>query len=121
MRSNGLKEVENVMNSQAVLVASEDLEVDKNEILQKLLFRIRSVQKAKENKYILLNAPNEKLDEIIKILPGMNSPTILPLAEEGWSSLHSVIGEDQFWDVIYELKNAGAEGILVVPIEKMIV
>ena len=121
LRSNGLKEVENVMNSQAVLVASEDLDSDKNEILQKLLFRIRSVQKAKENKYILLNAPNEKLEEIIKILPGMNSPTILPLAEEGWSSLHSVIGEDQFWDVIYELKNAGAEGILVVPIEKMIV
>lgn len=121
LRSNGLKEVENVMNSQAVLVASEDLDNEKNEILQKLLFRIRSVQKAKENKYILLNAPNEKLEEIIKILPGMNSPTILPLAEEGWSSLHSVIGEDQFWDVIYELKNAGAEGILVVPIEKMIV
>ena len=121
LRSNGLKEVENVMNSQAVLVASEDLDSDKTEILQKLLFRIRSVQKAKENKYILLNAPNEKLEEIIKILPGMNSPTILPLAEEGWSSLHSVIGEDQFWDVIYELKNAGAEGILVVPIEKMIV
>ena len=121
LRSNGLKEVENVMNSQAVLVASEDLDSDKNEILQKLLFRIRSVQKAKENKYILLNAPNEKLEEIIKILPGMNSPTILPLAEKGWSSLHSVIGEDQFWDVIYELKNAGAEGILVVPIEKMIV
>ncbi len=121
LRSNGLKEVENVMSSQAVLVASEDLDADKKEILQKLLFRIRSVQKAKENKYILLNAPNEKLESIIKILPGMNSPTILPLAEEGWSSLHSVIGEDQFWDVIYELKNAGAEGILVVPIEKMIV
>ena len=121
LRSNGLKEVENVMNSQAVLVASQDLDNEKTEILQKLLFRIRSVQKAKENKYILLNAPNEKLEEIIKILPGMNSPTILPLAEKGWSSLHSVIGEDQFWDVIYELKNAGAEGILVVPIEKMIV
>jgi ATP phosphoribosyltransferase len=121
LRSNGLKEVENVMNSQAVLVASEDLDNDKKEILQKLLFRIRSVQKAKENKYILLNAPNEKLADIMKILPGMNSPTLLPLAKEGWSSLHSVIGEDQFWDVIYELKNAGAEGILVVPIEKMIV
>jgi ATP phosphoribosyltransferase len=121
LRSNGLKEVENVMYSQAVLVASEDLDFEKNQILQKLLFRIRSVQKAKENKYILLNAPNDKLDEIIKILPGMNSPTILPLAKEGWSSLHSVIGEDQFWDVIQELKNAGAEGILVVPIEKMIV
>ena len=121
LRSNGLKEVENVMYSQAVLVASEGLDFEKNQILQKLLFRIRSVQKAKENKYILLNAPNDKLDEIIKILPGMNSPTILPLAKEGWSSLHSVIGEDQFWDVIQELKNAGAEGILVVPIEKMIV
>ena len=121
LRSNGLKEVENVMNSQAVLVASEDLDSEKNEILQKLLFWIRSVQKAKENKYILLNAPNDKLEDIMKILPGMNSPTILPLAKEGWSSLHSVIGEDQFWDVIYELKNAGAEGILVVPIEKMIV
>jgi ATP phosphoribosyltransferase len=121
LRSNGLKEVENVMNSQAVLVASEDLDNDKKEILQKLLFRIRSVQKAKENKYILLNAPNEKLADIMKILPGMNSPTLLPLAKEGWSSLHSVIGEDQFWDIIYELKNAGAEGILVVPIEKMIV
>lgn len=121
LRSNGLKEVENVMNSQAVLVASEDLDDGKKEILQKLLFRIRSVQKAKENKYILLNAPNDKLEAIMKILPGMNSPTILPLAKEGWSSLHSVIGEDQFWDVIYELKNAGAEGILVVPIEKMIV
>jgi len=121
LRSNGLKEVENVMYSQAVLVASEDLDFAKNQILQKLLFRIRSVQKAKENKYILLNAPNEKLNEIIKILPGMNSPTILPLAKVGWSSLHSVIGEDQFWDVIQELKNAGAEGILVVPIEKMIV
>lgn len=121
LRSNGLKEVEVVMNSQAVLVASEDLDAEKNQILQKLLFRIRSVQKAKENKYILLNVPNEKLNEIVKILPGMNSPTILPLAKEGWSSLHSVIGEDQFWDVIHELKNAGAEGILVVPIEKMIV
>ena len=121
LRSNGLKEVENVMNSQAVLVAAEDLDDGKKEILQKLLFRIRSVQKAKENKYILLNAPNDKLEAIMKILPGMNSPTILPLAKEGWSSLHSVIGEDQFWDVIYELKNAGAEGILVVPIEKMIV
>lgn len=118
--SNGLKEVEIVMQSQAVLVASENLAQDKSEILDKLLFRIRSVQRAKENKYILLNTPNEKLEQIIKILPGMNSPTILPLAKSGWSSLHSVISEDQFWDIIHELKNAGAEGILVVPIEKMI-
>jgi len=118
--SNGLKEVEKVLSSQAVLVSSPNLNTDKKNILEKLLFRIRSVRKAKENKYILLNTPNEKLEQIKKILPGMNSPTILPLAQEGWSSLHSVIAEDKFWDIIEELKEAGAEGILVVPIEKMI-
>lgn len=118
--SNGLKEVEKVLSSQAVLVAAENLDPEKQQILDKLLFRIRSVQKAKESKYILLNAPNQNLERIIKILPGMNSPTILPLAQEGWSSLHSVISEDKFWDIIEELKGAGAEGILVVPIEKMI-
>ncbi len=118
--SNGLKEVETVLKSQAVLVSSKKLDAEKQAILNKLLFRIRSVQKAKESKYILLNAPNEKLELIEKILPGMNSPTILPLAKQGWSSLHSVIGEDKFWDIIDELKQAGAEGILVVPIEKMI-
>src|SRR5690606_7612689 len=119
--SNGLKEVEKVLDSQAVLVTSKDLDIEKKQILQKLLFRIQSVRKAKENKYILLNTPNSKLDKIKAILPGMNSPTILPLAKEGWSSLHSVISEDKFWDVIDELKTAGAEGILVIPIEKMIV
>lgn len=119
--SNGLKEVEIVLNSQAVLVANEDLDIEKQQILQKLLFRINSVRKAKENKYILLNAPDIKLEKIASILPGMNSPTILPLAKEGWSSLHSVISEDKFWDIIDKLKDAGAEGILVVPIEKMIV
>ncbi|UFK98176.1 ATP phosphoribosyltransferase [Kaistella faecalis] len=118
--SNGLKEVETVIESQAVMVSSPNLEAEVQEILNKLLFRIRSVQNAKENKYILLNSPNNQLEKIIAILPGMNSPTILPLAKEGWSSLHSVIGEDKFWDVIDELKQAGAEGILVVPIEKMI-
>ncbi len=118
--SNGLKEVETVMTSQAVMVANQTLEAEAQQILNKLLFRIRSVQNAKENKYILLNSPNNQLEKIIQILPGMNSPTILPLAKEGWSSLHSVIGEDKFWDVIDELKQAGAEGILVVPIEKMI-
>ncbi|NTW25425.1 MAG: ATP phosphoribosyltransferase [Lentimicrobium sp.] len=118
--SNGLKEVENVLNSQAVLVANQNLDGDKQIILDKLLFRLRSVRKAKENKYILLNAPNDKLEKIIQILPGMNSPTILPLAKEGWSSLHSVISDDKFWDIIDELKEAGAEGILVVQIEKMI-
>lgn len=119
--SNGLKEVEKVVESQAVLVASSNLDEEKKQILEKLLFRIRSVRNAKENKYILLNAPDDKLDKIIKILPGINSPTILPLAKEGWSSLHSVISEEKFWEVIDELKSAGAEGILVIPIEKMIV
>ncbi|MDQ3142705.1 MAG: ATP phosphoribosyltransferase [Bacteroidota bacterium] len=118
--SNGLKEVEKVLSSQAVIVSSKKLDADKKIILEKLLFRIRAVNKAKENKYILLNAPNDKLGKIEKILPGMNSPTILPLAKKGWSSLHSVISEDKFWDIIDELKEAGAEGILVVPIEKMI-
>lgn len=118
--SNGLKEVETVIKSQAVMVANPNMDAEAQHILEKLLFRIRSVQKAKESKYILLNAPNDQLEKIIRILPGMNSPTILPLAKEGWSSLHSVISEEKFWDVIDELKEAGAEGILVVPIEKMI-
>lgn len=118
--SNGLKEVEKILDSQAVIVANQNLDEDKQFVLDKLLFRIRAVRKAKENKYILLNAPNERLKKIMEILPGMNSPTILPLAKEGWSSLHSVISEDQFWNIIDELKEVGAEGILVVPIEKMI-
>jgi ATP phosphoribosyltransferase len=119
--SNGLKEVEKILESQAVLVANKNLSTEKEQVLNKLLFRIQSVRKAKENKYILLNTPNSKLEKIKAILPGMNSPTILPLAKEGWSSLHSVISEDKFWDVIDELKEVGAEGILVVPIEKMII
>lgn len=118
--SNGLKEVETVLKSQAVLVSNQNLDEEIQSVLNKLLFRIRSVQKARENKYILLNTPNNQLEKIIGILPGMNSPTILPLAKEGWSSLHSVISEEKFWDIIDELKVAGAEGILVVPIEKMI-
>lgn len=118
--SNGLKEVEIVLKSQAVLVSCQNLDEEIQSILNRLLFRIRSVQKAKENKYILLNTPNNQLEKIIQILPGMNSPTILPLAKEGWSSLHSVISEEKFWEIIDELKEAGAEGILVVPIEKMI-
>lgn len=118
--SNGLKEVETVLKSQAVLVSNQNLDEEIQSVLNKLLFRIRSVQKARENKYILLNTPNNQLEKIIGILPGMNSPTILPLAKEGWSSLHSVISEEKFWDIIDELKEAGAEGILVVPIEKMI-
>ncbi len=119
--TNGLKEVETVMESQAVLVSNKNLNSEKTAIVEKLLFRIRAVNNARSNKYILLNAPNKSLDKICKLLPGIKSPTILPLAREGWSSLHSVVKEDTFWEVIDELKKAGAEGILVVPIEKMVV
>lgn len=118
--TNGLKEVEVVLKSEAVLVANKKLERTQQEILDKLMFRIQAVRKAKSNKYILMNAPNNKLDAICKVLPGMKSPTILPLAETGWSSVHSVVQEDQFWDIIEKLKSNGAQGILVVPIEKMI-
>jgi len=118
--TNGLKEVETVVESEAVLVSNNDLSDDKKDILKKLLFRINAVKEASESKYILLNAPNENLEKIINILPGMKSPTILPLAESGWSSIHSVIKEDQFWEVIEKLKNEGAQGILVLEIEKMI-
>ena len=117
---NGLKEVEIVKHSKAVLIANKDLSADKKQILDKLLFRIKAVQTSAENKYILLNAPNENIPQISAILPGMKSPTILPLADEGWSSIHSVIKEDDFWEVIDQLKDAGAQGILVIPIEKMI-
>lgn len=118
--TNGLKEVETVVQSEAVLVSNNNLTNDKKDILKKLLFRINAVKEASESKYILLNAPNENLEKIINILPGMKSPTILPLAESGWSSIHSVIKEDQFWEVIEKLKNEGAQGILVLEIEKMI-
>lgn len=118
--SNRLKEVEVVMKSEAVLVANPNLPEDKKEILDELIFRLESVQRAEGKKYILLNVPNEKIQEIANLLPGMKSPTIVPLAKEGWSSMHSVIDEDDFWEVIGKLKKAGAEGILVVPIEKMI-
>jgi len=103
------------------MVSHKTLSDAKRKILNDLIFRIQSVQKAKKNKYILLNAPNNKIDDIINILPGMKSPSIVPLAKEGWSSLHSVIAEKDFWEVIEKLKQSGAEGILVVPIEKMIV
>jgi ATP phosphoribosyltransferase len=118
---NGLKEVETILESQAVLVRNQQLGAEQQEILDRLLFRIRSVKKAKNNKYVLLNAPNANLQEIISLLPGMKSPTVLPLAEPGWSSVHSVLSENQFWDIIEKLKNAGAQGILVIPIEKMII
>ena len=118
---NGLKEVETVLKSQAVLIRNERLGVGQQQLLEKFLFRIRAVKKARNNKYILLNAPNEKLQEIIRLLPGMKSPTVLPLAEAGWSSVHSVLSENDFWEIIERLKDAGAQGILVVPIEKMVI
>jgi ATP phosphoribosyltransferase len=117
---NGLKEVEVILDSQAVLVANSKIDADKKDILEKLLFRMRSVRKAKKSKYVLMNVPNENLDQVIALLPGMRSPTVLPLAESGWSSVHSVLSEDEFWDRIEKLRAAGAEGILVVPIEKLI-
>lgn len=117
---NNLKEVEVILKSEAVLAVSPKISEERREILEKIQFRIQSVLQARQNKYILLNAPNDKLDQIISILPGMRSPTVLPLAEEGWSSVHSVIKRDTFWEVIDALKQAGAEGILVCPIEKMV-
>ncbi len=118
--SNGLKEVETVIESEAVLIANPDLPHEKKQLLNKLLFRIRAVQKAQRYRYILLNAPQEAVETISEILPGMKSPTVMPLAEKGWVSIHSVIQEDEFWEIIEKLKQAGAQGILVVPIEKMI-
>ncbi len=118
---NGLKEAEIILESQAVMIAREGIDDDRRQLLDKLLFRIRAVKKAKKSKYILLNAPNANLSNIISLLPGMRSPTVLPLAESGWSSVHSVLSEDEFWERIEKLKAAGAEGILVVPIEKMII
>jgi ATP phosphoribosyltransferase len=118
--SNRLKEVEVVVKSEAVLVANPHLSEAKKAILDELIFRMESVQRAEKKKYILLNAPNEKLAEIESYLPGMKSPTVMPLAEEGWSSVHSVIEEKDFWEIIGKLKAAGAQGILVIPIEKMI-
>ena len=118
---NGLKEVETILQSQAVLVKNKGLKEEQQQLLEKLLFRIRAVKKAKRTKYVLMNAPNENLEKIISLLPGMKSPSVLPLATNGWSSVHSVLSEDEFWDKIEQLKAAGAQGILVVPIEKMIV
>jgi ATP phosphoribosyltransferase len=117
---NGLKEVETVLQSQAVMIRNKRLGAEQQVLLDRLLFRIRAVKRARNNKYILLNAPNEKLEEIIQLLPGMKSPTVLPLAEAGWSSVHSVLSENEFWDIIEKLTAAGAQGILIVPIEKMV-
>jgi ATP phosphoribosyltransferase len=117
---NNLKEVEVILKSEAVLAVSPTISTENQEILSKLQFRIQSVLKARKSKYILMNVPNDKIQEVSQILPVLKSPTIMPLAESGWSSLHSVIEEDTFWEVIDQLKSAGAEGILVCPIEKMV-
>lgn len=118
--ANGLKEVEPFYKSEALLISTPGLNGGKKEILDKLLFRIKACQKAKKAKYIVLNAPNDKVQEIAGYLPGMKSPTVTPLAKEGWSSMSSVINEDEFWDICEKLHDAGAEGVLVMPIEKMI-
>lgn len=117
---NGLKEVTTVTKSEAVLVAYPHLSSENQIILDKLLFRINAVQEGKKNKYILLNAPNSAITKICEVLPGIKSPTVLPLVNSNWSSLHSVINEDDYWDIIEKLKYLGAEGILIIPIEKMI-
>jgi ATP phosphoribosyltransferase len=119
--SNGLKETDIVLHSEAALISNKDLPAEKQALLDKLLFRIQAVKKSKKYKYILLNVPNDKLEIVCKIIPGMKSPTVLPLGIEGWSSLHSVVHEDDFWNIIESLKDNGAQGILVAPIEKMIV
>lgn len=118
--SNGLKEVETIFRSEAILIARPELPAEKQSLVDKLLFRIKAVQVAKNNKYIVLNAPNHALDQITSLLPGMKSPTVTPLATEGWSSVHSVLNENEFWENIEAIRAAGAEGILVIPIEKMI-
>ncbi|MGB5700037.1 ATP phosphoribosyltransferase [Muriicola sp.] len=118
---NNLKEVEKILVSEAVLAVSPKIGSEEKKILGQLQFRIRSVLAARQSKYVLMNVPNNKLDIILELLPGMRSPTVLPLAEEGWSSVHTVINKDTFWEVIDELRQAGAEGILVCPIEKMVI
>jgi ATP phosphoribosyltransferase len=120
LMSNGLRETEVIYRSEAVLIGAPNLSLEKKQLLDKLMLRIKAVQRAKMNKYIILNTPNAAIDKIISILPGMKSPTVTPLAIQGWSSMHSVVNENDFWEIIEKLKEAGAEGILVVPIEKMI-
>jgi ATP phosphoribosyltransferase len=117
---NGLREIEVLHRSEAVLVKSPHLNTEKEEILEKVKFRMETVLRARNSKYILMNVPNSSIETVKQLIPGMKSPTILPLADDGWSSLHSVISDEQFWDKIEALKAAGAEGILVVPIEKMV-
>lgn len=118
--SNNLIEVETVMKSEAVLIANKKLDAEKRAVLDELLFRIEAVKAAEDKKYVLMNVPTEHLNDVVAVLPGVKSPTVMPLATEGWSSVHTVIEEKRFWEIIRELKQLGAEGILVVPIEKMI-
>ena len=118
---NGLRETQTILRSQAVLAKSKSLEEEKKSILEKFIFRIDAVLNAKNTKYILLNVPNDNIPNVAKILPVLKSPTVIPLAEEGWSSIHSVIKEQQFWEVIDQLKEAGAQDILIIPIDKMVV
>ena len=117
---NGLRETQVILKSEAVLAKNRNLNAEKEAILEKLIFRIQAVLRAKNSRYVLMNVPTSKIDEVTAILPVLRSPTILPLAQKGWSSLHSVIEEEKFWNNIDALKNAGAEGILVVPIDKMV-
>ena len=117
---NGLREMTPILKSEAVLVKSKKLTKEKTEILDKLLFRMQAIIRAKDKKYILMNVPNDKIAEVSQILPVLKSPTILPLNEKGWSSLHSVIEESKFWEVIDDLKKAGAEAILIIPIDKIV-
>lgn len=118
--SNNLKEVETVMQAEALLIAHRGLSEEKQDILRQLLFRIEAVKSAEDKRYVLMNAPNKRLQDIVAVLPGMKSPTVMPLAQEGWSSVHTVLDERCFWEIIGKLKSLGAEGILVLPIEKMI-
>ncbi len=118
--SNNLREVEVVMQSEALLIGNRHLDSDKQQVLDELLFRIEAVQAAEDKRYVLMNAPTERVKDIIRVLPGIKSPTIMPLATEGWSSIHTVLDEKRFWEIIGQLKALGAEGILVLPIEKMI-
>jgi ATP phosphoribosyltransferase len=117
---NGLREVETVFRSEAVLIATNNLSAEKQEILDQLRFRMQAVRRARRNKYIILNAPQSALEAVHALLPGIKSPTVTPLAEEGWVSVQSVVNEDDFWHITGQLKAVGAEGILVLPIEKMI-
>lgn len=118
--SNNLSEVEIVMHSEAILIANKEITPEKKEILDKLLFRIEAVMNAKGKKYVLMNVPNENLEKIVAVLPGAKSPTVMPLATKGWNSVHTVIDEKEFWTIIGKLKDLGAQGILVLPIEEMI-